>query len=147
MKKERQKTSPKERLARMLKQSSSIPELKEFREQCRDVYRIGGIFGLEEWIDARREYGLLDNRYISKAADDLLGVIGSAIDAATVKPEAPQGLTWEEKEKLIIKREEEARNNVRFVGTKITPSMQSRMAKGFDQMLDREIASVRRGAP
>ena len=113
------KYSPKERLAKILKQSSNIPEVKEFREQCRDVFRLGGVIGLDEWIDARRELGLLNDRYVSRAADDLQGCLGSVIDAATIKPHPePSGLTWEERLEQINRREEESRNNVRFVGTK-----------------------------
>ena len=78
------KLSPKERLAKVLKQNSNIPELAEFRIQCRDVFRLGGVLGLDEWIDARRDYGLLNHsKHLLKAADDLQGLLGSVIDEAT----------------------------------------------------------------
>lgn len=141
------KLSPKERLAKVLKQNSNIPELAEFRIQCRDVFRLGGVLGLDEWIDARRDLGLFRTKVILKAADDLQGLLGSVIDAATMKPTpAPTGLTWDERIELINKREEHARNNVRFIGTKVTLSTASRLQQGFDTLLDKEIASIRQAS-
>nr|BDD45698.1 hypothetical protein 2 [bacterium] len=141
MTKERQKSTPKERLARMLKQSSSITELRHFRDQCRDVFRLGGLTGLDAWIDARYELNLINNRYIDKAAADLQVAIGAVIDAATVKPPEPQGLSWEEKEKLIIKREEDARNNVSPVGYRVRLSAAARMAAAYDKLVGIDFAS------
>ena len=144
------KTPPKERLARILKQGSSIPELAEFRQLCRDYFRLGGVMGLYEFIDARRELNLLgEEKLVLKAADDLLGCLGSVIDAATVfpKPEKKPTLDAEERLRLINERESAARNSVAFVGVKITPTMRSRMVAAFDKLLDREIQEVRSGAP
>lgn len=143
------KTTPKERLARILKQSSSIPELKEFREQCRDVYRLGGLLGLDEWVDARRDYGLFDDsKRLKTAADDLQGVIGSVIDAATIKPPpASSGLSWEERIERINEREEIQRNNVPKVGYSFKPSVVSRMEQGFDALIDEAIAMPQRDVP
>ena len=142
------KTTPQERFAKLLKQTSTLADVREFREQCRDVFRLGGIFGLDHWIEARREWKLIHDNSVLKAADDLQAAIGSVIDAATSRP-APQKPTLDadERLRLINEREAAARNNVRFVGCRVTPSVQSRMARGFDQMLDEVIASVRRGAP
>ena len=143
------KLSPKERLAKVLKQNSNIPELAEFRIQCRDVFRLGGVLGLDEWIDARRDYGLLNHsRHVLKASDDLQGLLGSVIDEATTKPKpASTGLTWDERIELINKREEHARNNVRFIGTKVTLSTSARMQQGFDRLIDEAIAMKQRDVP
>ena len=84
-----------------------------------DVFKLGGVFGLYEWIEARRDLGLLCNQNAIKAADELQAALGSVIDSATLKPEpTTPKLTAEERLRLINQREENARNSVRFVGTK-----------------------------
>ena len=144
----RRKHTPTERLAMILNSNSSLEGVKEFRVQCRDVYRLGGVFGLDHWVDARRDLGLLENPDIERVADDLQAAIGSVIDSITLKPQPKkEGLSWDERQKLINQREHRARSSVRPVGYKMTPSVVTRMQKGFDQILDEEIASVRRGAP
>ena len=70
------------RFAGLLKQTSNIPELKDFREQARDVFRLGGAEGLECWIDARRELGLLVDPAVAKAASGLQAAVASAINEA-----------------------------------------------------------------
>ena len=89
----------KERLAALLKQGSSIPELKDFRNQCRDVFRLGGVIGLDEWIEARRDLGLFPTRQVERAADDLQFALGRVIDQAMANsaPSAPVSMSWEEK--------------------------------------------------
>ena len=144
----RAKFTPQERLAKTLKQGSTIPELKEFRQQCRDVFKLGGVFGLDNFIEARRDLGLLYNKDVSKAADDLQVALGSVIDAATLNPEPTTSkLTAEERLRLINEREENARNSVRFVGTKVKLNQVSRMAAGFDKLLDEAIAMAQRDVP
>ena len=51
----RPKTPPRERLAKILKSGSTIPALREFRQQCRDVFRLGGVMGLDHWIEAKAQ--------------------------------------------------------------------------------------------
>ena len=105
------KTTPKERLAYLLKQSSKIEELRHFRQQCRDVFSLGGVVGLDEWLDARRELGLLSGRLLSKAATELQLAIGRVIDEITVKPSPPKpALTWVQRVELINAREALRRN-------------------------------------
>ena len=53
-----QEPPPRERLARLLKQGSTIPELREFRSQVRDVHSMGGVMAVDHWIEARRDLGL-----------------------------------------------------------------------------------------
>ena len=94
----RGKTTAIERFAALLKQSSTIPEIKDFREQTRDVFRLGGAEGLECWIEARRELGLLDNPAVAKAASGLQAAIASAINEALGPlPKRPKPRrSWEE---------------------------------------------------
>ena len=108
------KTTAKERLAQLLKQGSSIPEVKEFKEQVRDVYSLGGPLGVDEWIEARRELGLLIHPNVKKAAEAFQGVIGSLIDEATqpASPAAPAGPNWEERQRLINEREIKSQQSV-----------------------------------
>ena len=117
------RTPPRERLARLLKQSSSIPEVRAFRQQVRDIYSMGGPLDVDNWIEARRDLGLLVHRNVVKAAVDLQGCIGSVIDEATSPPEPakPTGLRWEERQRLINERETQRRQNIPPVGYRPPP--------------------------
>ena len=101
---------------------------------------------LLDFIEARRELGLLDSdpavekcaasleRYCFQMIDESLG-----IDSRKPKPRV-------DNTDALNRRETEARNNVKPVGYRVTPSMQSRMVRGFDSMLDKAIAEVRRAS-
>lgn len=117
------KTTARERLARLLKQGSSIPEVREFRSQARDVCAMGGPLGLDSWIEARRDLGLLSGRLVNRAADDLQGCICSLIEEATkpASPAPPAGPSWEERQRLINERETKRRQNVAPVGYRPPP--------------------------
>ena len=114
---------PRERLAALLKQGSSIPELKDFRNQCRDVFRLGGVLGLDYWIEARRDLGLFPTRQVERAADDLQAALGRVFDEATTKPAPAPGpsLTWEQRVELINERETKSRQNIAPVGYRPPP--------------------------
>ena len=73
---------PKGRLAALLKQNSGIPAVRAFREQCRDMYRLGGVLGLDHWIEARFELGLITDPTAVKAAIELQGILNRIIDEA-----------------------------------------------------------------
>ena len=142
---------PKERLAAILKSNSTLEGVKEFRVQCRDVYRLGGVFGLDHWVEARRDLGLLENPDLEKVADDLQGAIGSVIDSLTLKPqpEKEEGLSWDERLELINKREAHQRRQVPKVGHYITrrpPTCAERMAAAYDRLVGIDFEQ-RRGAP
>ena len=117
------RTPPRERLARLLKQSSSIPEVRAFRQQVHDIYSMGGPLGVDNWIEARRDLGLLSGRLVNRAADELQGAIGTLIDEATSPPEPakPTGLSWEERQRLINERETKRRQNIAPVGYRPPP--------------------------
>ena len=117
------RTPPRERLARLLKQSSSIPEVRAFRQQVHDIYSMGGPLGVDNWIEARRDLGLLSGRLVNRAADELQGAIGTLIDEATSPPEPakPTGLSWEERHRLINERETKRRQNIAPVGYRPPP--------------------------
>ncbi len=118
----RGKTTAIERFAALLKQSSSIPEVKDFREQTRDVFRLGGAEGLDYWIDARRELGLLDDPAVSKAANGLQAAFASAINEALGPlPEPKPRRSWEEQCRLINERETKRRQSVGPVGYRPPP--------------------------
>ena len=115
------KTTAIERFAGLLKQTSKIPELKDFREQARDVFRIGGAEGLDYWVDARRELGLLDDPMVAKAANGLQAAIGSAINEALGPlPKPKPRRSWEEQCRLINEREAQRRENLPPVGYRCT---------------------------
>ena len=112
------KTTARERLARLLKQGSPIPEVRQFREQCRDIYSMGGVMAVDHWIEARRDLGLISGRLVNRAADDLQGCIASVIEEATksASPPPPAGPSWEERQRLINERETKRRQNAPPVG-------------------------------
>ena len=114
---------PRERLAALLKQGSSIPELKDFRNQCRDIFRLGGVLGLDYWIEARRDLGLITDPLVERAATDLQFALGHVIDEASkpASPAAPAAPSWEERQRLINERETQRRQNVAPVGYRPPP--------------------------
>ena len=113
----------KERLAALLKQGSSIPELKDFRNQCRDVFRLGGVLGLDYWIEARRDLGLITDPLVERAATDLQLVLGRVIDQAMENSAtaAPVSMSWEEKLARLNERETKRRQNIAPVGYRPPP--------------------------
>ena len=111
------KTTALERLERLLKQGSSISEVKSFREQVRDVYGLGNIDGLDTWIDARRELGLLKDPAVASAACGLQNAISSVIkEACRALPKPKPRRSWEEQYRLINERETERRQNLPPIG-------------------------------
>ena len=75
--------SPWEWLARLLKQGSSILELRNVRQQCCDVCRFGGVSkGLRYWIDASWDVALILTLLVEPAADGLQAALGRVIDEA-----------------------------------------------------------------
>ena len=112
----------KERLAALLKQRGSQPEIRAFREQCRDVFRLGGVLGLDYWIEARRDLGLITDPLVERAATDLQLVLGRVIDQAVANsaPSKPT-LTWAQRQLLINKRETKRRQNIAPVGYRPPP--------------------------
>ena len=64
---------PRERLIELLRTRGSTPELEAFKQQLRWIARVGGGSGLEHWLDARRELGLVAVE--SLLLDELLPVL------------------------------------------------------------------------
>ena len=115
------KTTPRERLAKMLKSGSTIREVSYFREQCRDVYRLGGLKGLDCWIEARRDFDLIQGKALLRAADQLQALIFAVIESAMIKPEPKgSGMTWQERLAQINQREKQNRSHVPRVGCYVT---------------------------
>ena len=145
------KKTPAERLAKQLKTEGGNcgPEAKEFRRKLRTIVPLCKYpDDISDWISARYELGLINDISVQRIANEILRLI-ELVEAERFEKASPKQPTLdaEERLRLINQREAEARNNVRPVGCIITPSIQARMARGFDQMLDEVIASVRRGAP
>ena len=117
------KTTPRERLAALLKQRGSQPEIRAFRDQARDVFRQGGPWGLDAWIEARRELGLITDPLVERAASDLQSAVGRVIDEATMNPSpaAPVSMSWEEKLARLNERETKSRQNIPPVGYRPPP--------------------------
>ena len=113
----------KERLAALLKQRGSQPEIRAFREQCRDVFRLGGVLGLDYWIEARRDLGLITDPLVERAATDLQLVLGRVIDQAMANSStaATVSMSWEEKLARLNERETKSRQNVAPVGYRPPP--------------------------
>lgn len=62
---------PRERLAELLRTRGSTPELEAFKQQLRWIARVGGGSGLEHWLDARRELGLMTDPQLERLAEAL----------------------------------------------------------------------------
>ena len=116
------KTTAVERFAALLKQGSSDPEINDFREQARDVFRVGGAAGLACWIEARRDLELLNDPAVAKAANGLqLAAARAIIEDIGLLPESRKPRrSWEEQLALINERERKRRENLPPVGYRCT---------------------------
>ena len=144
------KSTAVERLARLLKQSSQFSEVREFREHARDVARLGGADGLDSWIEARRDLGMLNDRNLSRAADDLQSAALKALDEAEPPlPRQKRRRSWEDQMALLNERETQRRRNTPPVGYRFKPkhppvppaaerrrSMLERMAAAWERLVD-----------
>ena len=112
------KTTAVERFAALLKHGSSDPEINDFREQARDVFRVGGAAGLACWIEARRDLELLNDPAVAKAAKGLqLAAARAIIEDIGLLPESRKPRrSWEEQLALINERERKRRENLPPVG-------------------------------
>ena len=117
------KTTAVERFAALLKHGSSDPEINDFREQARDVFRVGGAAGLACWIEARRDLELLNDPAVAKAANGLqLAAARAIIEDIGLLPESRKPRrSWEEQLALINERERKRRENLPPVGYRCTP--------------------------
>ena len=137
------KNSPRRRLAQILKQKSSkIESVDQFRRKLHSVIPlITNHIQLDAWLDAREQMGLLNDPDVKKVADEIIRVIylieeeRMGINNAKTKPRV-------DNTDALNRREEIARNNVRPVGYRVTPTMRSRMVAAFDKLLDKEIQEV-----
>ena len=104
------KQTSRERIQALLKGGSSIPELAEFKDHARDVLKIGGIYGLDCWIDARTRLGLITDKAVIRAADILSNATVQVIYERVKVREKVSPLTVEQKSRLILERENRRRN-------------------------------------
>ena len=149
---------PRERLRQLIfpKTNKSLPEVTEFREAAQVALRLGGINGLDEWISARLELGLIQDIAVKRLVVDITRTIGrilqQRLDAEMNRRRdaMPKQITWEERRKQLNKREAEARQNCRPVGCRTTLrnppptpgrrlSLKERMAAGFEQNVQRDV--------
>ena len=145
------KSTAVERLARLLKQRSKFPEVSAFKDHARDVARLGGADGLDCWIEARRDLGLLDGRYLSRVADDLQAAALKVLDeAAPSLPRQKRRRSWEDQMALLNERETQRRRNTPPVGYRFKPkhppvppaaerrrSMLERMAAAWERLVEK----------
>ena len=81
------------------------------------MFRLGGHQGLEEWIQARRELGLLDDPMVANAARELERAASTAINEALGPlPKRQPRRSWSEQLALINARETLRRENLPPVG-------------------------------
>ena len=110
------RTTATERFAALLKQGGQTPEVREFRDHARDVFKLGGIVGLDHWLDARIELGLVDDKEVLKAMlclhKAVSKVLTEILEPLVSSPEPKPRRTWEEQLKLINERESKRRENL-----------------------------------
>ena len=104
------KQTSRERIQALLKGGSSIPELAEFKDRARDVFAMGGFYGLDCWIDARLRLGLIVEKAVVRAASNLPNTTIKAICEGSKLRANVSPLTVEEKYRLIVERENKRRN-------------------------------------
>ena len=125
------------RLTEMVNQGSKSPDTNHFKQQCRDVFGLGGAWALFDWIEARRELGLLDSPKIEKIANDLQRTAGKVIETQITKALKPKPRKpWEEQMKLINQRETERRQaeQLRFANPVKPVSTSQRMAAAWTRL-------------
>ena len=145
------KSTAVERLARLLKQRSRFPQVAAFKAHALDVARLGGADGLDCWIEARRDLGLLNDRHLSRAADELQSAALKALDEAEPPlPRQKRRRNWEDQKALLNERETQRRRNTPPVGYRFKPkhppvppaeerrrSMLERMAAAWERLVDK----------
>lgn len=144
------KSTPAQKLARQLKvQKTNQPELDRFRRKLRTIVPLCRYAtDISEWITARYDLGLITDPAVVRISDEILRLIELVEEERFKKPQPHKpAISSEERMQMLIAREEKARAEVPPVGCIVTPSIQTRMAAGFDSILDQLIAEVRSGAP
>lgn len=104
------KKTPHERIQGLLKGGSSIPELAEFKDHARDVLKIGGIYGLDCWIDSRTKLGLIPDPSVVRLAETISNIAIQLMAERIKVKEKVSPLSAEEKHRLILERENKRRN-------------------------------------
>ena len=139
---------PRERLAELLRTRGSTPELEAFKQQLRWIARVGGGSGLEHWLDARRELGLLTDPQLERLAEALELQINrwhELVEKDRIKSKSVQP-SWDERQRLLNEREIKRRQTVPRVGyVPPTPqpspkrlSIHERMAMGWEALQRRQ---------
>ena len=96
---------------RQLHQTSRYPEVEVFHESARDVVRLGGVPGLDAWLIARFDLGLLhQTAELKRAAADLERCTEAVDTDALAKKQPKPCRSWEEQLALINERETKRRN-------------------------------------
>ena len=119
------RTTATERFAALLKQGGQTPEVREFRDHARDVFKLGGIVGLDHWLEARIELGLVDDKEVSKAMlclhKAVSKVLTEILEPLVSPPEPKPRRSWEEQQKLINERESKRREQLATIRHRIRP--------------------------
>ena len=139
------KSTPRQRLAAVLKQKTSqIESIREFRRKLHNVLPlITNPLQLDAWLDAREQMGLHDDPDVRKVSDDIVRLISAIeVEALGLKEEKPKKRV--DNTDALNRRESERRANLPPVGYRCTMSMESRMAQGFDKRLDELIRYAQR---
>ena len=117
------RTTATERFAALLKQGGQTPEVRDFRDHARDVFKLGGIVGLDHWLEARIELGLADSKEGLKAMLCLHKavsiVLNEILEPLVSSPEPKPRRSWEEQLKLINERESKRREHLATIRHRI----------------------------
>lgn len=132
------KQTSRERIQALLKGGSSIPELAEFKDRARDVLKIGGIYGLDRWIDARTRLVLITDKAVIRAANNPSNVTVQVIYESVKARQKTNTLSAEEKLSLIAERAYKRRNFKPCLplqaGNSKESDTSSRMKAAWDQL-------------
>ena len=140
-----------ERFHKLIQQSSTVPETREFRAQLRDVFRLGGVLGVVFWIEAREDLGLVVDPHTQKAAHEVAFVASTLVDQALTPPPKPAPVPYEERLRRMNERERarrQAEQRTRHIKPGIGRPRKTapRMEAAFDRMLMQLIRELQQEA-
>ena len=129
---------PRETLANYLRGRSMYPEVREFKDQCKWICSVCSLHGLEAFIYAREQMGLLHTPELMRSAEIIYGTIARwrlLIAKEQHESESARRMPWEAKQKMLVERERQRRQNspsASYVVTRRKPTLKERMAAGAE---------------
>lgn len=160
-------TAPKEsaiqRLAKLLRRPAQCPEQRALQAHHRWIAKVGGVFALDGFLEARERQGL-DQRLSEqeqlwmKRLEPTLRTAFLQVCELQRKPPRPDPPSWEERQRLINQREAERRKAADIYSHVPKPNLKAmekqvstheRMAAAYRKLINDILRDIRqaKGAP